>query len=74
MEIKLTRTGSWIWREGEISYAQFSKFNKEEKETYLNFLLNLGIENLSTNDWYILNQYKPEKLSSTKKTEKFLEL
>jgi hypothetical protein len=72
--MKLTKTGSWIWREGETSYAKFSKFNKEEKETYLNFLLNIGIENLSTNDWYILNHYAPEKLSSTDKAKKFLEL
>ena len=72
--MKLTKTGSWVWREGEISYAKFSKFNREEKETYLNFLLTIGLDNLSTNDWYILNHYLPEKLHSTKKTEKFLEL
>ena len=72
--MKLIKTGSWVWREDEKSYRQFTQLERSEKEAYINFLLNLGIENISTNDWYILNQYAPGKLSSTEKVKKFLEL
>jgi hypothetical protein len=72
--MELIKTGSWVWRENEVSYSKFSKFNREDKQKHINFLLNIGIENLSTNDWYILNHYAPEKVTSTEKVKKFLEL
>ena len=71
--MKLTRTNNWIWREGELSYKQFTQLTKEEKEAHTNYLLQIGEDNLSTNDLYILNQYAPHKLPQ-RKVDKFLEL
>jgi hypothetical protein len=71
--MKLTRTNNWIWREGELSYKQFTQLTKEEKEAHTNFLLQLGEDNLSTNDLYILSIYAPHKLPQ-KENKKFLEL
>jgi hypothetical protein len=71
--MKLTRTNNWIWREGELSYKQFTQLTKEEKDKHTNFLLQLGEDNLSTNDLYILSIYAPHKLPQ-KENKKFLEL
>jgi hypothetical protein len=69
--MKLTRTNNWIWRTGELSYKQFTQLTKEEKDAHINLLLQLGIENLSTNDLYILSIYAPNKLSTPKKNNFF---
>jgi hypothetical protein len=71
--MKLTRTNNWIWREGELSYKQFTQLTKEEKEAHTNYLLQIGEDNLSTNDLYILSIYAPGKLPQ-RKVDKFLEL
>jgi hypothetical protein len=71
--MKLTRTNNWIWREGELSYKQFTQLERSEKEKHSNYLLQLGEDNLSTNDLYILSIYAPHKLSQPK-ADKFLEL
>jgi hypothetical protein len=71
--MKLTKIGSWIWREGELSYKQFTQLTKEEKEAHTNLLLQLGEDSLSTNDLYILSIYAPHKLPQ-KENKKFLEL
>ena len=71
--MKLTRTNNWIWREGEVSYKQFTQLTKEEKEAHINYLLQIGEDNLSTNDLYILTIYAPHKLPQ-KKVDKFFEL
>ena len=64
--MKLTRTNEWVWRTGEISFKQFTQLERSEKEAHINFLLQLGEENLSTNDLYILSIYAPNKLSTPK--------
>lgn len=71
--MKLTRTNNWIWREGELSYKQFTQLERSEKEAHSNYLLQLGEDNLSTNDLYILSIYAPHKLPQ-RKVDKFLEL
>ena len=52
---KLTRTGQWLWREGEISITRYYELTKEEKIEHINFLLSLKDNELSTNDIIILN-------------------
>jgi hypothetical protein len=69
--MKLTRTNEWVWRTGELSYKQFTQLTKEEKDEHINLLLQLGEENLSTNDLYILSIYAPNKLSTPKKNNFF---
>jgi hypothetical protein len=54
---QLTKSSNWIWRNNEISYAQFGRLEIDDKNAHLEFLSNLGEDELSTNDWYILNQY-----------------
>ena len=71
--MKLTRTNEWIWREGELSYKQFTQLTKEEKEAHTNYLLQIGEDNLSTNDLYILSIYAPNKLPQ-RKVNNFFEL
>ena len=70
---KLTTTGSWVWRDGEISYAEFGKMGRTEKDEHISYLSSLGEDELGTNDWYILKQYAPY-LVPIKKTKEFLEL
>jgi len=60
---KLTVTGgktnTWFWRDDELPYASFVKLNINEKKQYLKFLLELPVDEYSTNDEYILHQYGP---------------
>ena len=53
--INLTRTGQWLWRDGEISITIYYELSKEEKIEHINFLLSLKENELSTNDLIILN-------------------
>ena len=69
--MKLTRTNNWVWRDGELSYKHFTQQTKEEKDAHINLLLQLGEDNLSTNDLYILSIYAPNKLSTPKKNNFF---
>jgi hypothetical protein len=62
---KLTQTGNWIWRDGELSYAEFGRMDRTSKDEHLQFLSSLSEEDISTNDWYILNQYAPQYLPTT---------
>jgi hypothetical protein len=71
--MKLTKTSNWIWREGELSYKQFTQLERSEKDAHTNLLLQLGEDNLSTNDLYILSIYAPHRLPK-KENKKFLEL
>jgi len=69
---KLKQTGNWIWRTGELSYAEFGSMDRSSKDAHLLFLSSLG-EDISTNDWYILKQYAPQYLP-TGKPNKFLSI
>jgi hypothetical protein len=55
----------WVWRDGEISYAEFGRMDRMDKDAHLSFLQSLG-EDISTNDWYILNQYAPQFLTTSR--------
>lgn len=57
------RTNSWFWRNGELSYAQFQKLNRTEKDAYIKQLLKIPKNNRSTNDDYILKFNGPEETS-----------
>ena len=59
------------FRNGELSYKQFTQLTKEEKKTYINFLLTLKESELGFNDVIILNQFGKKEKS---KLNKFLEL
>lgn len=50
---------SWFWREGELSNKEFQQLEREEKKKYINFLLEMNYEDISTNDEYNLNNYLP---------------
>ena len=71
--MKLTRTNNWVWRDDEIAFKQFTQLERSEKDAHINLLLQLGIDNLSTNDLYILSIYAPHRLPK-KENKKFLEL
>ena len=68
---KLTLTGgqtnTWFWRDEELSYANFVKLDINEKKQYLKFLLELPVEEYSTNDEYILHQYGPTEYTNMDK-------
>lgn len=71
--VNLTRIASWIWREEEISYKSFTLLSKEKKLEHLEFLLKLGKENFSSNDWYIMRNYGPPNFFD-EKSRPFLSL
>jgi hypothetical protein len=50
---------AWFWREGELSNKEFSQLEREEKKKYINSLLEMNYEDISTNDEYNLNNYLP---------------
>jgi hypothetical protein len=62
----LTRTGQWLWREGEISITRYYELTKEQKIEHINFLLSLKDNELSTNDEIILNFAKKIVKEKTK--------
>ena len=51
---KLTRTGQWLWRDGELSLTTYYKLTTEKKEEHIKFLLTLKDNELGTNDQTIL--------------------
>ena len=62
----LTRTGQWLWRDGELSISRYYELTKEEKIEHINFLLSLKDNELSTNDIIILNFAKKIVKQKTK--------
>ena len=62
----LTRTGQWLWRDGEISITIYYELTKEEKIKHINFLLSLKENELSSNDIIILNFAKKIVKQKTK--------
>jgi hypothetical protein len=63
----------WFWRGDEKSYKEYTQLSRSEKENYIEFLLLIDEEDLSTNDEYILKFFGPEN-KTNKKPNKFLEL
>jgi hypothetical protein len=63
---KLSRTGQWLWRDGELSISRYYELTKEEKIEHINFLLSLKDNELSTNDLIILNFAKKIVKQKTK--------
>ena len=62
----LTRTGQWLWRNGELSLTRYYDLTKEEKIEHINFLLSLKENELSSNDLIILNFAKKIVKQKTK--------
>ena len=62
----LTRTGQWLWRDGELSLTRYYDLSKEQKIEYINFLLSLKENELSSNDLIILNFAKKIVKQKTK--------
>ena len=50
----LTRTGQWLWRDGELSHKTYYELTREQKEEYIKFLLTLKDNELSSTDQIIL--------------------
>lgn len=61
---------NWRWRDGELSYKEFSKLSSTAKQEYLSMLEQLPIEQVSTTDEIILNLFSKKIPTSNK----FLEL
>jgi hypothetical protein len=59
------------WRKDELSLKQFRLLSKDNREEYLLLLKGIKLEELSTNDQFILNEYVEEE---KQKPIKFLEL
>jgi len=62
----LTRTGQWLWRDGELSISRYYELTKEQKIEHINFLLSLKDNELSTNDLIIINFAKKIVKQKTK--------
>jgi hypothetical protein len=62
--IPSTSDNLWFWRDGEISLRNFMYMDKEEQNVHISFLLNLPIEERSTNDESILQMYVPRYSTS----------
>ena len=71
MENKLSKTGQWYWRTGEISLKDYYLLPADKRKIHLDFLLSLNPSQRSTGDNIIL------QVSRTKEKEennKFFEL
>ena len=51
---KLTRTGQWLWRDGELSHKSYYGLTTEQKKEHIKFLLTLKDNELSSTDEIIL--------------------
>jgi len=61
----------WTWRTNEIQLAQFVNLSSTAKQEHLKLLLTLPVDELGTNDQFILRLYGPV---IEQKTNKFLNL
>jgi hypothetical protein len=52
-------TQAHFWREGELSNKEFQQLEREEKKKYVNFLLEMNYEDISSIDLINLEQYLP---------------
>ena len=65
----LTQTGHWFWRDNEISYKDFTRLKRVEKDAYVELILKLEPSQRSTGDQMILTNQRIKE-----KVDKFLEL
>lgn len=54
MNMELTKTNQWYWRNEELSLKEYYKLSSIERKEYQNFLLNLKDTQRSTVDSIIL--------------------
>ena len=54
-------TGQWTWRDGELSYKEFTLLTKHKQQDYLNFLNSLPKDERSSNDLSILRWFWTHK-------------
>jgi len=71
---KLTITGHWTWRDGEIQLAEFTRLNLQQKKKHLEFLSELPTDELSTNDIFIMEIYIKDKQGLRKTVKNFFSL
>jgi len=57
--VKLTKNGNWYWRDKEISYREFLEMDNVHKLAHIEYLKTIPIDELGTNDEYILNICDP---------------
>lgn len=60
---KLIQTGHWFWRDNEISYKQFTRLTRPEKDAYVKLILDLEPSQRSTGDQLILKNQKVKEES-----------
>jgi hypothetical protein len=60
----MNKENQWRWRTDEVVVAEFRKLTSIAKQEYIEHLLSLPIEELSTNDEYILRWYGPAAKSN----------
>ena len=67
----MNREPQWRWRTDEVLLAEFKKLTSTAKQEYIQFLLTVPKEQLSTNDEYILRWFGPVLKSNV---ENFIQL
>jgi hypothetical protein len=67
----MNREPQWRWRTDEVLLAEFKKLTSTAKQEYIQFLLTVPKEQLSTNDEYILRWFGPVSKSNV---ENFIQL
>jgi isochorismate hydrolase len=60
----MNKEHQWRWRTDEVVVAEFRKLTSTAKQEHIQFLLTLPVEQLSTNDEYILRWYGPDAKSN----------
>ena len=67
----MNKEPQWRWRNDEVLLAEFKKLTSTAKQEHIQFLLTLPIEELSSNDEYILRWFGP---ASKLNVENFIHL
>ena len=55
----MNKENNWRWRDTEVLLAEFKKLSSTAKQEHIQFLLTVPVEELSTNDEYILRWFGP---------------
>ena len=61
---QMNKEHQWKWRNEEVLLAQFKKLTSTAKQEHIQFLLTVPVEELSTNDEYILRWFGPAAKSN----------
>jgi hypothetical protein len=66
----MNKEPQWRWRDTEVLLAEFKKLPSTAKQEHIQFLLTVPVQELSTNDEYILRWFGP----ASKTNNKFISL